>query len=85
MGGHIFYGSTLFSAKLLCQQNSTLELSTQRPDGNPVKITIKRVGVAKDCDYKKIQVMNIIVRKFLSSLKLEEIRRSYYDPISVTI
>lgn len=78
--GHIFDGSTLFSIAPLCQPNSPLELSTQGVDGNPVKIIIKRVGVVEESDYQKVQVMNIIVRKCLASLKLEEIRRNYYDP-----
>lgn len=62
-------------------QKTPLELfSTRRSDDTKVRITIKRVGTLEEGDYQKVQIMNIIVRKCLGALKLEEIRRNYYDP-----
>lgn len=46
----------------------------------PVKITIKYVGTCEPGDYQYLQVFSVILRECLSFLRLQLIRRNYYDP-----
>lgn len=79
--GFVFDGSTLFSTQPLCPENKPLVLtSVRKSDEVKIQITMKRVGTCEAIDYQSTQVFNIILRKCLDSLKLQEIRRNYYDP-----
>lgn len=57
-----------------------MELTSERKDGTQVKITVKFVGTCEPGDYQYMQVFNIILRECLTHLKLQLIRRNYYDP-----
>lgn len=56
-------------------------LESQPLVGNePVKITIKYVGSCEPGDYQYLQVFSLILRECLTFLRLQLIRRNYYDP-----
>lgn len=48
-------------------------------DGKLVEVTIRRTGEIDSSDPKAFQLFNIIIRDAMSSLKLQNIRRDYYD------
>ncbi|XKL69438.1 hypothetical protein PGB90_007207 [Kerria lacca] len=78
--GYLFDGSTLFTTQNACPQGKLLELISERNDGQKVNITVKFVGTCEPGDYQYLQVFNIIIRECLSHLKLQLIRRNYFDP-----
>lgn len=62
-------------------QGKPLELfSVRESDQAKIRITIKKVGTCEPGDFQNVQVFNIIMRECMKTLKLEEIRRNYYDP-----
>ncbi|XP_065212206.1 piwi-like protein Siwi isoform X2 [Planococcus citri] len=80
LGQYLFDGSTIFSSHILCPNNQSLELFSQRQSDNEnIRITIKPVGTVEPGDYQRLQVFNIIVRECLSRMNLQLIKRNYFD------
>ena len=52
-------------------------MSTRQTDGASFKVTISLVGTAQNKD--AVQLMNVIFKRILRSLKLQRIGRDYYD------
>ena len=81
LGKFMTDGLRLNSIKKLSADNSPVQLtSTRREDGSEVSIVIKHVGQIKPSDYAYVQFFNIVLRNAMEKLKLELIRRDYYDP-----
>merc|ERR1719431_1385013 len=49
-------------------------------DGGLVTITVKFVGEVQPSDYHYMQFFNIVLRQAMEKMKLELIRRDYFDP-----
>uniref|UniRef100_UPI002DDDBD8F Piwi n=1 Tax=Ephydatia fluviatilis TaxID=31330 RepID=UPI002DDDBD8F len=72
----VFDGSTLYVPKRICEQRLDL-MSTRQTDGASIKVTISLVDSVKNRDV--VQLMNVIFKRILRSLKLQRIGRDYYD------
>eukprot|EP00731_Ephydatia_muelleri_P025692 Em0017g775a len=72
----VFDGTTLYVPKRICEQRLDL-MSTRQTDGASFKVTISLVGTAQNKD--AVQLMNVIFKRILRSLKLQRIGRDYYD------
>ncbi|XP_065199972.1 piwi-like protein Siwi [Planococcus citri] len=80
LGMYLFDGSTIFSSHNLCPNNKPVEYFSKRlRDDETIRITIKFVGTVEVSDYQNTQVMNIILRECLNKLKLQQIKRNYFD------
>merc|ERR1719228_1263316 len=60
-------------------------LTSEMREGTKVEITIKEVGEIQPTDYHYMQFFNIVLRSALEKMKLELIRRDYYDPKAAII
>lgn len=49
-------------------------------DGRTFQVTIRRTGEIKNTDSTAFQLFNLIFRDAMSGLKLQNVRRDYYDP-----
>lgn len=82
----IFDGTMMFTTNRLTSDNKPLELTSKRDsDGTIVHITIKLVSEVQPQDYHYIQFFNIVLRQAMEKMKLELIRRDYYDPKAAII
>ena len=56
------------------------EFDSQTDDGQFCKVILKMVGEVQPTDHHYLQVYNIIMRRMMETLDLQELRRNYYDP-----
>ena len=56
------------------------EFDSQTDDGQFCKVVLKMVGEVQPTDHHYLQVYNIIMRRMMETLDLQELRRNYYDP-----
>ncbi|XP_049852397.1 LOW QUALITY PROTEIN: piwi-like protein Siwi [Schistocerca gregaria] len=78
LGGYIFDGSVMFTAKKL--DKDIVELfSSRETDGTKMRITVRLVGVLSTGDPQYLQVFNILVRWCLQGLNLQLVGRHYFD------
>lgn len=49
-------------------------------NGKPMKITVRRTGQMESSDPKAFQLFNLIFREAMAGLKLQNLRRDYFDP-----
>ena len=83
LGKFMTDGTRLNSIHRLSSDNSAVQLSsTRKEDGSDVHLVIKYVGKINPSDYAYVQFFNIVLRNAMEKLKLELIRRDYYDPKS---
>ena len=80
LGDYIFDGSMLFSINNYCPNGNPLMLTSAGSDSKPVNITIKVVGEVYPTSFHYIQFFNIILRKCMENLNLQQLGRNYYDP-----
>ena len=81
LGKFMTDGMRLNTIQKLTADNSSVQLtSTKREDGSDVSIVIKYVGQIRPSDYAYVQFFNLVLRNAMEKLKLELIRRDYYDP-----
>jgi len=89
-GGQLFLGydfTTIYCSfsfglpflSSFCLQTLTLN-STRESDQAVVVITIRVVGELGPTDPLRVQYYNIILRKWMGTLNMEEINRIFYDP-----
>lgn len=71
----IFDGSSLY----LTQSSDILPIETTF-NGRPMKITIKKTGTIDSSDPAAFHLFNLIFREAMACLKLQNVRRDYYDP-----
>ncbi|XP_015598612.1 piwi-like protein Siwi isoform X2 [Cephus cinctus] len=76
--GYIFDGSVLFTSHPL--QEKLEFVSTRQSDEAEIKITIRFVTVLDKSNHTYVQFFNILMRKFLHHLKLQQVGRNYFDP-----
>ena len=55
------------------------EFDSQTDDGQFCKVILKMVGEVQPTDHHYLQVYNIIMRRMMETLDLQELRRNYYD------
>ena len=72
---YIFDGNNLYLSKRF----EHLDLETTFMD-RPMKIIIKRTNTVKATDPMAFQIFNLILRDSMSALKLQNIRRNFFDP-----
>ncbi|KAL2751064.1 piwi-like protein Siwi isoform X3 [Vespula maculifrons] len=71
--GHVLY---------LHERLPNMTLPTKKTsDGEDVTASIRYIGIVDTRDRHYLQFFNIIMRKCLEHLKLQLVRRNYYDPI----
>jgi aubergine len=70
-----FDGSSLYTASEI--PTGTIETTYK---GNPMKITVRQTGTIRADDKNAFQIFNLIFRDTMATLKLQNIRRNYYDP-----
>lgn len=73
-GRYIFDGASLYLTKQIEDQ----VIETQY-DAKPLKISIRRTGEIKNTDPTAFQLFNLIFRDAMAGLKLQNIRRDYFD------
>lgn len=81
--GYIFDGTVLFcTTKFKDVPNSTfvLDLLTKSRAGENIRVMIKSVGFVDIADAQQLQVLNLILRRAMESLKLQLVSRNYFDP-----
>lgn len=72
---YIFDGASIY----LTQNTPDKEIKTSF-DGKPMAILIRRTGTVKSSDPSAFQLFNLIFREAMAELKLQNIRRDYFDP-----
>jgi len=72
---NIFDGNNLYLSKSF----ESLILDTTFMD-RPMKIIIRRTNTVKSTDPMAFQIFNLILRDSMSALKLQNIRRNFFDP-----
>lgn len=76
LGRHTFDGSSLYTSTVL--REAVVEASY---NDKPMKITIRRTGNIRSDDPSSFQIFNLILRDCMAKLKLQNIKRNYYDPL----
>lgn len=82
-GGYIFDGTVLYcTTKFPDVPNSpyVLDLLTKSRAGENIRVMIKSVGIVDIADAQQVQVLNLILRRAMESLKLQLVSRNYFDP-----
>lgn len=75
LGRYTFDGSSLYTATVL--KEAVIEALYNEKQ---VKITIRRTGTIRSDDKQSFQIFNLIMRDCMAKLKLQNIKRNYYDP-----
>jgi hypothetical protein len=77
LGGYIFDGTCAFLARKL--DITPTELMCKNREGKPVKISLKEVAIISMTNQTSIQLLNLILRKAMEGLKLQQVGRNYFD------
>lgn len=72
---YIFDGASLYLTQTF--EEKTIETTF---NGNPIKIIVRHTGVIDSNDPAAFQLFNLIFRDSMAGLKLQNVRRDYYDP-----
>jgi aubergine-like protein len=72
---YTFDGASLYTATRLEERTFDGEFN-----GKPMQITIRRTGTILNNDDQAFQILNLIFRDAMAQLKLQNIKRNYYDP-----
>ncbi|XP_037932145.1 protein aubergine-like [Teleopsis dalmanni] len=83
-GGYVFDGTLLFSTQNLksIMVNDVHEILTKDRAENTVQIKIKHVGIVESTDMQQMQVLNLILRRSMEGLKLQQLNRNFFDPVA---
>jgi len=76
--GYLFDGKQLFTAKKF-EENVTVLQSRSNQDVD-YTITIKFVGFISTAEQRFMQVLNLILRRSMKGLHLEQVGRNLFDP-----
>lgn len=82
LGGYIYDGaSALYLSKKL--DTNPFEYSERTKEGDVIKIVIKTTeNIIRMCDGMGTQVLNLILRRSMGGLKLQLVKRDYYDALN---
>ncbi|ALC39290.1 aub, partial [Drosophila busckii] len=83
LGGYLFDGTVLFCTVQFKENPNSpyvLEMLTQSRQGEKFTIKIKSVGTVEAADSQQLQVLNLILRRSMEGLKLQEVSRNFFDP-----
>lgn len=72
---YLFDGASIY----LTQSLEDFEIDTNF-DGKPMKITVRKTGSVDSTDPTAFQLFNLIFREAMAGLKLQNVRRDYFDP-----
>ncbi|XP_078682107.1 piwi-like protein 1 [Branchiostoma floridae x Branchiostoma belcheri] len=75
----IFDGMILFLPRRL-EKDQTVITTQRKTDGSPVKITITLTNEVPPTSPVCLQIYNILFRKFLKTIGMQEVNRNYYNP-----
>lgn len=75
-GRYIFDGASLYLGENL----SDFEFQTEEFESKIFTITIRKTGSVNSTDPEAFQIYNLIFRDAMSGLKLQNVKRDYYDP-----
>ncbi|EDW02946.1 protein piwi [Drosophila grimshawi] len=76
--GYLFDGMQLFTTKKFEQDVTVLKATSKQ--GVDYTITIKSVGIISSVEPRFLQVLNLILRRSMKGLKLEQVGRNLFDP-----
>lgn len=80
LGGYLFDGTMLFlSIKL---PNQTTQFVANDREGNPFETTVRFVGLVSMETAASVQILNLILRRSMESLKLQLVGRNFFDAIA---
>lgn len=77
---YIFDGTVLYTTNRYTPDGSPVNLVSKDKEEKIYKVTIVRVGELTPYDHYFIQFFNILLRKCLQDLNLQELNRNYFDP-----
>lgn len=77
---YIFDGTVLYTTNRYTPDGSPLELVSKDKEEQIYKVTISRVGELTPYDHYFMQFFNILLRRCLQNLELQELNRNYFDP-----
>lgn len=76
--GYLFDGNQLFTTKKFEQDVTVLKATSKQ--GVNYTITIKCVGYISTAEPRFLQVLNLILRRAMKGLNLEQVGRNLFDP-----
>lgn len=76
--GYLFDGSQLFTTKKFDKDVTVLQATSKQ--GVNYTITIKFVGYISTAEPRFLQVLNLILRRSMKGLNLEQVGRNLFDP-----
>nr|QID20010.1 piwi [Drosophila buzzatii] len=76
--GYLFDGSQLFTTKKFDEDVTVLQVTSKQ--GVNHTITIKYVGYISTAEPRFLQVLNLILRRSMKGLNLEQVGRNLFDP-----
>lgn len=77
-GGHVFDGQQLFTIKKLPDDITRYAVTAR--DETVYNVTVKFTNLVSQSENQSIQIMNLILRKAMDSLKLQLVGRNFFDP-----
>lgn len=80
-GGYLFDGTMIFNTKRL----DSFEYVTKDREDQPYKISIKFVGEISMTSSASLQVLNLILRRAMEGLKLQQVGRNLFDAAAKVI
>lgn len=81
LGANLFDGASLFTPARLMAPGGQLVLTSQREDdGKMFTLTVRLVQELYYTDGHFVQFFNILMRRCLQGLELQELGRNYFDP-----
>ncbi|XP_065166843.1 piwi-like protein Siwi [Atheta coriaria] len=80
LGSALFDGTVLYTPFRINPDPKEIVVDSLTNPDEKVRITIRMVGELHKSSYQYLQVYNLIMRKCMSHLKLQLIRRDYFDP-----
>lgn len=78
--GYIFDGTMLLTSKRLKEE--TTQIATRRTDGSEIVLTIRFVGQVRMTEQSSLQVLNLILRRAMEGLRLQQVGRNFFDAVS---
>jgi aubergine-like protein len=80
LGGYLFDGTMLFlSVKL---PNEVTEFMSKDRDGNAIQTTIKYINPIDMTTAVSVQILNLILRRSMETLKLQLVGRNFFDAVA---
>lgn len=77
---YVFDGASIYMSKFFDERTLETEFN-----GKIIHVNIRRTGEVKHTDPTAFQLFNLIFREAMGGLKLQNIRRDYFDPAAKVI